>query len=284
MRASLILGLGVLPVAAGAQDADELWRVWEDCRLRLGRLSGERGRIAARSDSLARARAQAREARDAERDRALLAEGESLVDSLRVLSAAALAQELVCEELRGVVTAAIEDELARRLAQPRPEAGAALDSLLARRARLPGAPDHSLLAEFEVPRGREDDPPELLRQRADYARDLADRIGRWLEIVAAEQRRRAQQRLVAERVRLLEEQAIFDEPATVRGDGLAAEPADLTGSAFGELIARMPASLPEGSGPDVILGLLEGWLRTRREALMEQAAEMEGEAQRREQE
>ena len=281
---ALMALLAAAAVACGAQAADEPWEAWCACQTALARLTAARERLEARGDSLATVRAGARARGDAQGEQSLLARGEILVDSLRALSAAGLAQELLCGEVRRRALENLAGEIGRRMAVVG-DAGSSAerDTLLARRARLRGAPQHALSAEFEVPEAAEGDPPEMLRERASYARDLADRAQRWLELVQVEEQRLAERRLMAERARLLRDQEFFEDPASARDDnlGLETEGVELRGSVLGALISRMPEwPAAGGSRPERVLELLREWLVSRRVELMERAAALEEQARR----
>jgi len=281
---ALMALLAAAAVACGAQAADEPWEAWCACQTALARLTAARERLEARGDSLATVRAGARARGDAQGEQSLLARGEILVDSLRALSAAGLAQELLCGEVRRRALENLAGEIGRRMAVAGDAGSSAeLDTLLARRDRLLGAPQQALSAEFEVPEAAEGDPPEMLRERASYARDLADRAQRWLELVQVEEQRLAERRLMAERARLLRDQEFFEDPASARDDnlGLETEGVELRGSVLGALISRMPEwPAAGGSRPERVLELLREWLVSRRVELMERAAALEEQARR----
>ena len=292
-RAGAVLALlGNVALCAGSfagsargQEAEALWRSWLECRDRGVRLGGERARLQARADSLAVARAGARAAEETEREIALLARGEVLVDSLRALSAAALAQELLCEQARRRLLKELDAGIAGGGEGASSVGEGALDSLFARRERVLAGGRPPLLAEFDLPAVGEDDPPDLLRQTAAYARDLGDRIDRWIEVVHAEEDRLARLRLAREAARLEADQAFFEDPATARGGRSGAEAGrSYEAGVFGELIARMPGTVPEGTGAEAVLEMLDRWLSAKREELMGEADTMDREADRRERE
>ncbi len=265
--------------AVSAQEPDASWQAWTECRASLERLEATQLVVAARGDSLAQERARARARDDAEGERTLLARGEAVVDSLRILAAAALAQELLCDAARGRALESLEAALAGRTGGE--QAGQGVESLLVRRERLLEVSAQAPSAEFDLPPVSEDAPPGMLRERAAYARDLGDRADRWLELVKAEERSLARRRLAAERARLVSDQAFFEEPASVHAEG-AGWPAG-AGQAgwFALLLERMPGG-PGVAGGDMerVLALLEGWLKAKKEEMVRRAEEWEERAGR----
>ena len=281
-RCGGFLALACAASLCAAQDPDPLWRSWLECRAFVERLGAERGALQARADSLAAARARVRAAGAGDREKALLVRGDALSDSLRALSAAALAQELVCEQARHALLDALDARLAAR-EDPAAPAGPGRDSLLARQERALAAPRAPLLAEFDVPPPDDDASPDVLRQAAAYARDLGDRIARWQDVVRTEEERLARRRLSREASRLQTDQAFFEDPATVHAGPPGTDGAEgLEGGVFAQLIARVPGGAPEAAGAEAVMAILKRWLETKREDLMREADALDREAARRE--
>jgi hypothetical protein len=222
---------------------------WQRCRQRADSLGAVRDRLFQSADSLALLRRAASALGDGSAEQLLLARGEALAESIRAVSAACLVQELRCERWGG---------------------------------SLP------LRAEFPVPTIDADDPPIILRQKAGYARDLTDRIDRWMETIGRERQRiEERRRLEAEARQLLLGESLFDEQSPLGIVG-AAEPGipedySTTPGVLEGLMREMPGMSELGS-PEEVLRLLEEWLFVRRDELVLKAVELEEEAACRERE
>jgi hypothetical protein len=244
-----------------------------------------------RADSLAAARRRAADAGDRTLERRLLARGEALAESIRAVAAARLAQELLCEPLAASLLEQLDAELIM------PDTSMALatsDSLRElqrqlRREQVPAA-RLGLLA----PQAGPDDPPEVLRQKAAYARDLVDRAQRWRVMVAGEAQRLADRARVQEELRSL----LGDEQFFAEGPGLERQPWGLPLGLDGlggeqledgaeellvALITQMPER-PEAETVGEVLEILETYLAERASELERRADQLDAEALRRERE
>lgn len=247
--AALALAVATLVVQPGwpqAQDAasDDVGR----CRARADSLAAVAASMRTRADSLAQRRALSAASGDAAGERYWLMRSEALAETIRAVSAAYLAQRLICQRLGDV---------------------------------LP------LRAEFPLPEAEESDPPSILREKAGYARDLMDRSDRWLEIVAAERRRITESRLAAEAERLLFSERVLDEESALNVGGGAGRATLGDNPESPGLLSALLADMPgrnELEQPEDVLRALESWLTSRREALSARAQELEAEAARREME
>jgi len=246
---AVLVGL-LLGAAAGAQDAaseDAGAAGIRRCRERADSLAAYRDRLVARADALGERQRAAALRGDRSTEGTLLARGEALADTIRAISAALLAQQLRCQQL----------------GDP-----------------LPPPTD------LPLPESAEGDPPTTLREKAGYARDLADRAERWLAMIARERERIVERRVAEEARRLVSDQDLLDERATLDLGGARAA---ILGeeSALPGLLEILLREMPEAEGtdrPEVILDALEGWLATRRDSLVARAASLEVEADRRERE
>lgn len=246
--ASLLLAL--LVCAAYPQAVDESRAEGasgrELCQERSDSLAAYRDRLILAADSLAGLQAAAIRRGDQDLERRLLARGEALADSMRAVSAAYLAQRLLCQRLGGT---------------------------------LP------LRADFPLPGAEEADPPMILRQKAGYARDLVDRIDRWLETIAAERDRIRELRLAEELRRLVQDESVFGERGALEVGGGGAlgilEEHPEAPGLLAMLLQEMPG-MAAAERPEDVLEALAGWLTARRGALIARAADLMSEAARRE--
>jgi len=249
---------------------------WGACAERRERLVGRREALRAAAEALALQRAAAGTAGDAGLERSLLARGEALADSIERLSVALLAEALRCapaaERLDGEIAAALTGSAAATEAQR--------ETLLALQARVRRWGAGAGRAEFPLPEAGEGDPPEILRQKAAYARDLIDRAGRWREIVEREARRGDGERLAREASRMLADQAFFEERAAMALDAAAAK----AGDDFAALLAQAGEEAGGAGGAAEALARLRGFLAGRERELAQRAEELEREATRRESE
>jgi hypothetical protein len=244
-----------------------------------------------RADSLAASRRRAAEGGRSTLERHLLARGEALAESIRAVAAARLAQELLCEPLASALIEHLDAQLIRPDSSARQ---APRDSLLELRGRLRREQIPAARLGLLAPQAEPEDPPEVLRQKAAYARDLVDRAERWRAMVSREAQRLADRARVAQELRAL----LGDEQFFAEGPGFESQPWDLPGGseALGAeefagrggdllvaLIAQMPER-PEAESVEEVLEILETWLARRASELERRAAEFEAEALRRERE
>ena len=251
---------------------------WERCRQRVRTMTTHRAQLGRRADSLAVERRTAAVSGDRAREQRLLARGEALADSLREASLAGLAQELLCAEGAR--------ELIREIDARLGEAGAAeRDSLLARRERVQRGAEAPVRAEFESAPAQEDDPAEILRLKAAYARDLIDRADRWRERLGRERQRLVRERLSTEAGALIADQWFFDEHAALRVESGRPEEDPGRDEAPGFLGQVLREGRPSGGLTALeLVDALESWLRGRRRELVAQADSLEREAAQRERE
>ncbi|MBD3237636.1 MAG: hypothetical protein GF330_13100 [Candidatus Eisenbacteria bacterium] len=243
-------GLVILVIAVGLAQPDAQTArqeaVQRRCRERSDSLANYRDRLIVSAESLAAQQARAAGRGDRDLEGRLLARGETLADSIRAVSVAYLAQRMRCQQLGGA---------------------------------LP------LRADFPLPEAGEADPPTLLRQKAGYARDLIDRIDRWLATVGGERDRLAELRLAEEMRRLVEDQSVFDERGALEiggGDALGIlEDHPEAPGLLARLLQEMPG-MAAAEEPEAVLAALETWLLERRSALVARASDLEAEALRRE--
>lgn len=267
-------------------------QAWENCTEKAESLADLRDSLGLLAHSLTTARQAAADRGASGQERRLLARGEAVAESIRAVSAAQLAQELLCAP----VAAALLESLDARLRRPEVLIDEALrDSLLGLRARLLRDQAPAARVDFTAAQAREDDPPEILKQKAAFARDLADRVERCLALVAGERQRLADHgRILAEARQLvgdegfLGEGAGFDmlgwgDPPGLGDESSGARKASGPAGLFTRLIEQMP-SQPVSQSPEEILEMLEMWLQESREDLSRLAGELESEAERRERE
>lgn len=272
---ALLLGLLVFGGRVAAQDGADALRLgdWAACRERQAVLELERGALYARAQRLAAARAAAIASGDRRREEALLVIGEAVADSLRAFGAAALAQELVCERMAEALRGKIERQLAAAL-EPGAVGRGERDSLELLAAALREVPRRSVRAEFTVPQVGSDAPPELLRQSADFARDLADRAARWQGAIEQLRTQLQRARLAEERRDLLGDQRFLDDLAAIERPLLGSGWEDRDRAPSGGLVpllARLPEEGTAGLEPEAVLELLDEWLGRRRAALLDEA-------------
>lgn len=267
----LALGLGVTPALGQPPDPS----AWEACRDGLRADAARRIRLTSIADSLAGERQGAIAAGDAAREARLLARGEAIADSLREAALASLAHEMICAETRRDLLSDIETRLAAA-------AGAERDTLLALRERVAAGAATPIRAEFELIPPGEGDPPEILRLKAGYARDLVDRAERWLERLARERQRLVQARLSAEAGGLVADQWFFDEHAALRVEGERPGEGGAGAPGFLGLLLRDTA----GGAPSALdlVDAMARWLREKRSTLTAAADSLELQAERRERE
>ncbi len=290
VRGTLLLLLGLTASAPlGATPWDEgVWAAWMQCRQQGSDLTAQRTALFGLADSLATARQEAAERQDRTLERRLLAQGEAVAESIRAVATAALAQELQCTRLRQELLERLDSWQASLL---RAGAGSrdssAVDSVLRLRGQLQAQEPPGVAAELSAPVAADDDPPEVLRLKAAYARDVIDRIERWRGLVLDEQRALASERLQAEARDLARDERFYDERAALE---MHASPADEFSPARGRrgllrvLISQMPDMAGREVSADEILDSLEQWLTARRSMLESRIAELEREAVRRESE
>jgi len=248
---------------------------WETCRDGLRADAARRARLTSIADSLAAQRRSAVDAGDAAREQRLLARGEAVADSLREAALAELAHELLCAERRRELRDAIETRLA-------PASGSERDSLLALRDRVSSGAVTPVRAEFDLVPPELDDPPEILRLKGGYARDLVDRADRWLERLGRERQRLVQERLSAEAGGLVADQWFFDERAALRVQaGRPMEEGAAPPGFLGDLLRGGGRGAPNALE---LVDALERWLREKRSELVALADTLERQAQRRESE
>jgi hypothetical protein len=280
--------LGLTLLATGVTAAQTLAPLgaraaWEECRARRAPIEKVAGRLRAAADSVAQQRAAARARDDAAAEQGWLARGEALADSIEQVAAALLAADLLCRPVADELAGQVASALARLSPDSRPASAAPRDSLLALQRRLQDESLRAAPVEFSLPEAATGDPPEVLRLKSAYARDLADRAGRWLQFVQGEQATIAHERLTRETRRLLEDQSFFEERAVFPVDPAAAEGSAAVGGLMRVLLAGLPG-LDAQAPLTETLGRLEAFLVSRREALSLCADELEREASRREME
>jgi len=271
----MVLVICLSGTAAG-EEADVA--AWRACRDAVAELETLHQRLEARADSVARARATARAAADRAAEQRWLARGEAVADSLRSVATALLAQELVCRQLAEPVRTALSALLAGGVD------GTGRDSLLALEQALRDAAWPGLPREFRLPQASPADPPEILRQKAAFARDVADRINRWIGFVEAEAEAWEARGLSAASERLLADEAFFDEQLPA---GLSPPPSAsaMRASWWRTWLQRLPEAVqPAGLKPEEVLAQVRAWLRERRNAAFARAVELEAEANARERE
>jgi len=250
-------------------------RVWEACRDGLRTEAARRARLTATADSLAAERQAAIAAGDAAREARLLARGEAIADSLREAALASLAHEILCAETRQDLLADIDARLPAAT-------GAERDTLLALRQRVTAVAATPIRAEFELIPAGEGDPPEILRLKAGYARDLVDRAGRWLERLARERQRLVQARLSAEAGGLVADQWFYDENAALRVEG---EPPGSGGAGVPGFLGPLGRETAGAAATALeLVDAMERWLRAKRSELTAAADSLERQAERRERE
>jgi hypothetical protein len=279
------LRLACLPVLAlsfgiadtHAQDLPSLAQ-WRECREGATRLLSLRAQLRATADTLAARRAAAAVRGDAAAERALLTRGEALADSLEQVATALLGAELRCAP----VAQGLLDEIDAARAASR--GAIAADSLRRLRDAVMGASTRSSRAEFALPEVGEDDPPEILRQKAAYAWDLMDRVERWLRVVAREERALAQERLAGDAARLVGDQAFFDDRATLGADRAPGGFGDTSPSTLRGLLEQVVGVAANVETTEAVLARLRVFLAAERDALAQRAEELERETARRERE
>jgi hypothetical protein len=269
------LGIG----AAHAQEPVSLSQ-WRDCRRGATRLLALHAALRAAADTLAAQRMAAATRGDAAVERMLLARGEALADSLEQVATALLGAELRCAPL---AQALLEEIDAARVSMAGAEPVMA-DSLRRLRDEVAGASTRSSRAEFALPEVGESDPPEILRQKAAYAQDLADRAARWLEIVAREERALAQERLSRDATRLMEDEAFFDDRVTLGVDRAPGGLGDASSSTLRGLFEQVDGVAGSVLTTEAVLTRLRAFLTAERDASVLRAEELEREAARRERE
>jgi hypothetical protein len=282
-----LLGLGLLwagGAPAQAPDGLEARRAWEECRARRAPIERVAGRLRASADSIAGQRTAARARGDAAAEQEWLGRGEALADSIEQVAAALLAADLFCrpiaDELAGEIAAALD----RAAADASPLGAARRDSLLALRRRLQEPSTRAAPVEFPLPEATADDPPEILLLKSAYARDLADRAGRWLQFVHGEREAIEHERLARATRRLLDDQSFFEERAVLPADPATVEGAAGSAGLLRALLAGLPGLEAPAAPLSETLGRLEAFLTARREALSLRGDELEREASRRERE
>ncbi|MCK4303263.1 MAG: hypothetical protein KAY24_03400 [Candidatus Eisenbacteria sp.] len=265
--------------------------VWERCEERADSLARLQGSLIERADSLAGARRLAAEQGHGDRERWLLARGEAVAESISAVAAGRLAQELRCSSMAGELLARVDAEL---------RIGSALlnqslrDSLLRLRAGLVRGEGPAARIGLTLPEAADEDPPEVLRQKAAYARDLSDRAARWMTLIQRESNRLADEsRIMEETRRLFGDQRLFDDGAAlavtdwgnIQIPGQLDDAGDRNGPAglLVRLIEQMPGDFRPGA-PEEVLEALGHWLALRSEELTRRASELEQEAQRRQRE
>jgi hypothetical protein len=248
---------------------------WERCREGAQADAVRRARLTSIADSLAAERRSAVAAGDAAREQRLLARGAAVADSLREAALAALAHELLCAETRRVLLLEIDERLGTA-------SGVGRDSLLALRDRVSAGAAAPVRAEFDLVPPGEADPPEILRLKAGYARDLVDRVDRWLERLAVERQRLTRERLSAEAGGLVADQWFFDEHAALRVEGGRAVAGGA--SAPGSLAELLRGTEGSAANAMELVSAMEKWLREKRAELAGEADTLEQQAARRERE
>lgn len=270
---ALALALGLAATPAFAQPPDT--SAWEACRDGLRADAARRARLTEIADSLAAERQGAIAAGDAAREQRLLARGEALADSLREAALASLAHELICAEMRRDLLSDIDARLPAT-------GGAERETLLALRERVAAGAATPVRAEFELIPPGEGDPPEILRLKAGYARDLVDRAERWLERLARERQRLVQARLGAEAGGLVADQWFFDEHAALRVEGERSSAGGAGAPGFlGQLLRDTGGGAPNALD---LVDAMARWLREKRSELAAAADSLELQAERRERE
>jgi hypothetical protein len=241
------------------------------------------------ADSISAAREAAGRREDGSAERRLLSQGEALAESIRVVTGAALSQRITCAPLAESLRVELDRVLAAGVV---PGGFPGPDSLLALRGRLLRQEVPAEVTNFALPEIGPTDPPELLRQKSAYARDLIDRADRWLAATRSEAERLRQQRRIREEAsQLRRDEGFFDEGAGLEtpawDDEGPAEAMEIAESSeWGRLLQGLMGVVPGGEDPSLEAALerLESWLLERRGAALRRAEELTTEAEHRERE
>jgi hypothetical protein len=282
-----LLGLALLAACGATAQAPQRLparTAWDECRARRTPIERVAGRLRAAADAVSGQRAAARARDDPAAEQAWLARGEALADSIEQVAAALLAADLLCRPIAEGLAGQVASALERMPQNPSPAEAAQRDSLFALQRRLQNESLGATPVEFPLPAAGAGDPPEILRLKSAYARDLADRAGRWLQFVRRERSALEHERLAQETRRLLDDQSFFEERAVFPTDGAA-----VVGGAGSEGLLRVLLAGVAGLDASAVplaetLGRLQAFLVSRREALSLRADELEAEASRRERE
>lgn len=289
-RLALASILGLCAAAAWAQATIELpsLEAWQASVLRVDALEARRAALREAVLIAARERGEARAAGDAARERALLSRGEALADSIEQTGVALLAESLRRVPLAARLSEEIERAIGAAEAGPSSAGGQVeerLAQLRALGARVRSVQVGTARGEFPLPEAAQEDPPEILRQKAAYARDLVDRADRWLGAVGDAAERLAEARLARDAERMLADQAFFDPQASLALDRPGTGAREAAAGAFEGLLAQVSGQEAAGAVEAAeVLDLLRGYLESTRAELERRAAELEREAERRENE
>jgi len=275
-----VLGASLAFSPAGGQEAS----AWRRCREGADSLRSYRSTLVARAEGLAAARRAAADGGRGGEERRLLRRIEALAESIQVVSGDLADRDRVCREAAAALLRIIDAELERGAAPER------IDSLLSVRESVGPQPVAGFGTEFDLPLVSLEDPPTLLRQVADHARDLADRADRWRSLVAWERTQLDDRiRLQREVRELLDDQRFLDEGGDLGMFSETGDEGDWTEWQAGQtgiLMSVLAPEIPEleGAPPLEAIERIEAFLALRSRELRVRATELDAEADRRERE